>query len=242
MGKHMWVVVIAVLVIVFGLLALAVPSAKAGDDGPKVITPDSVAYGRTFGEWSAAWNQWADSIPTAEHPLFDNGPCSVGQSGPVWFLGGKFCALNTTCGTTGVRRFCTLPAGKALYFPVLDVENSTLESPALTQIADLRSNVESAIDAATNLFCEVDGAPIPHLKERFRVQSSAFGFTIPSDNFFTAVGEGPFKAGTYFPAVDDGVYVMLPPLSHGQHVIHFGGAFTIYNFTLDITYYFTVAK
>jgi len=233
---------IVIVAIVLGMAVLAAPSARAQSDGPKVITPDSVAYGRTFGEWSAAWNQWADSIPTAQHPLFDNGDCSVGQSGPVWFLGGKFCALNTTCGTTGVHRFCTLPAGKALFFPVLDVENSTLESPALSQIADLRSNVESAIDAATNLSCEVDGAAIPHLKERFRVQSSAFGFTLPSDNFFTAVGEGPFNAGTYFPAVDDGVYVMLAPLPHGQHVIHFGGAFTIYNFTLDVTYYLTVLK
>ena len=54
MRKHMWAVVIAVLVIVFGLLVLAVPSPTAGDDGSKVIPPDSVAYGRTYGEWSAA--------------------------------------------------------------------------------------------------------------------------------------------------------------------------------------------
>jgi len=242
MRKHMWAVGIAALVVVFGLLVLAVPSARAGDEGPKVIPPESVAYGRTYGEWSAAWNQWADSIPTAQHPLFDNGPCSVEQSGPVWFLGGKFCQVGGTCGTTGVRRFCTVPAGKALFFPVLDAENSTLETPTLTQIADLRLSTESAIDGTTGLFCEVDGAPIPHLKERFRVQSAAFGFTLPSDNFFTAVGEGPFSAGTYFPAVDDGVYVMLPPLPHGHHVIHFGGSFAGGVFTLDITYYLTVEK
>ena len=41
MRKHMWAVGIAALVVVFGLLVLAVPSARAGDEGPKVIPPES---------------------------------------------------------------------------------------------------------------------------------------------------------------------------------------------------------
>src|SRR5208337_1677970 len=95
---------ILVVAIVLGLAVLAVPSVMARDaDDPKVMDRDSVAYGRTYSEWSAAWQQWALSIPVANHPLFDNGDCSVGQSGPVWFLGGKFCALNNpNCGTTHV--------------------------------------------------------------------------------------------------------------------------------------------
>jgi hypothetical protein len=64
----------------------------------------------------------------------------------------------------------------------------------------------------------------------------------PAITSFTAIGEGTFAAGSYFPAVDDGVYVMLSPLPHGQHVVHFGGSFPNFAFTLDITYYITVAK
>jgi hypothetical protein len=229
---------------VLGLAMLSVPSVMAQSAGPKVIKPDSVVFGRTYGEWSAAWQQWALSIPVAHHPLFDNGDCSVGQSGPVWFLGGKFCALNNpNCGTVGVVRSCTVPAGKALYVPALNVEWSALElNDPKTQIADLRAAAAANMDDATNLTMEVDGAAIPHLKDRFRVQSTAFVFTIPDDNLFTAVGEGAFTGGAYFPGVDDGVYVMLAPLPAGPHKIHFHGYFPMYQFTLDVTYNLMVGK
>ena len=62
---------IAVIAIVLGLALLVVPSAMA----QFVVNPSSVAYGRTYGEWSSAWQQWALSIPVAHHPLFDNDDC-----------------------------------------------------------------------------------------------------------------------------------------------------------------------
>ncbi len=226
--------------IVLGLAVLAVPSAMA----QLVIPPSSVAYGRTYGEWSAAWQQWALSIPVVNHPLFDNGDCSVGQSGPVWFLGGKFCAINTPgCGTNHVVRSCSVPAGKALYIPVLNAEWSVLEmNDPKFQIADLRSNAAINMDGAANLSFQVDGVKIPNLKKDFRVQSTAFVFTLPDDNLFNAVGEGPYTGGSYFPGVDDGVYVMLAPLPVGPHRIHFHGSFPVWQFTLDITYNLNVTK
>ena len=81
---------VSVVAIVSGLtvLALAVqylPNVFAHDDDDdrervKIFDRDSVVYGRTYGDWNAAWQQWADSISTANHPLFDNGDCSLGQS------------------------------------------------------------------------------------------------------------------------------------------------------------------
>ncbi len=231
---------ILVIAIVLGLAVLAVPSAMA----QWVIPSTSVAYGRTYSEWSGAWQQWALSIPVVNHPLFDNGDCSVGQSGPVWFLGGKFCALNNpNCGTTHVVRSCSVPAGKALYIPVLNAEWSVLEmNDPKFQLADLRGLAASNIDGVTNLSFTIDGAKIPGLKKDFRIQSPAFVFTIPDDNLFNAVGEGPYPGGAYFPGVDDGVYVMLAPLPVGPHLIHFHGSMPAFNFTLDITYHVTVAK
>lgn len=234
---------ILVVAIVLVLAVLAVPSLVAQNPGPKVITPNSVAFGRTYSEWSAGWWQWALSIPASHHPLFDTADCSVGQSGPVWFLGGKFCANGASCDFTGVVRSCSLPAGKTLYIPVLNAENSALElNDPKAQIADIRASLAAAMDGASDFSFEIDGAAIPHLKDRFRVQSTATVFTIPDDNLFTAIGEGNFTGGAYFPVMDDGVYVMLSPLPAGPHQIHFHGAFPQFNFALDVTYNLTVAK
>ncbi len=231
---------IVVVAIVLGLAVLAVPSAVA----QFVIPPQSVAYGRTYSEWSAAWQQWAMSVPVVHHPLFDNGDCSVGQSGPVWFLGGKFCAIgNTNCGTSNVVRNCAVPAGTALHVAVVNGEWSVLEmNDPKAQIADLRSYAAAYIDGATNVSLELDGAKIPHLKSTFRVQSTVFSFTIPDDNLLNAVGEGPYPGGAYFPGLDDGVYVMLAPLRSGPHKIHLHAYVPAYTFTLDITYNLTVGK
>jgi hypothetical protein len=215
------------------------PAIQANGPGHfQVMDRDSVAYGRTYSEWSAAWWQWALSIPTKSHPLFDNGDISVGQSGPVWFLGGKFCATGGTCSYTGVVRYENVPANTALYVAILNAEDSVLEDPAHPEITDLRSVVGPFIDAAT-VSMQVDGQAIQDLKERFRVQSPAFVFTIPDDNLFTAIGEGTFKAGSYFPAIDDAVYVMLAPLPPGHHKIYLSGSSE--GFSLDVTYYLNVS-
>lgn len=229
--------------IIIGLLTVMAPGAVAQNDKTRVIKPDSLVYGRTYSEWSAAWEQWADSIPASQHPLFDNGDCSVGQSGPVWFLGGKFCALDSPgCGYNNVQRVCQVPGGKGLYVAVFNSEYSTLEVPSMMQIADLRAAAAGAIDGLTDVRFDIDGASVPDLKTKFRVQSPAFGFTLPDDNLFTAIGEGTFLSGQYFPGVDDGVYVMVPPLSPGQHQLHFHGYLPQWDFTLDVTYQINVTN
>jgi len=110
----------------------------------------------------------------------------------------------------------------------------------LTQIGELRAATAAGMDAATSLSMQVDGVSVPNIQARFRVQSPAFVFTLPADNFFTAVGEGPFAEGSYFPAADDGYYVMLAPLPLGHHTIHFHGASG--TFALDITYHIYVYR
>lgn len=235
--------------IVLGLagLGLAVrytPNIFADDDNRervKIFDRNSVVYGRTYGEWDAAWWQWADSIPTSKHPLFENGDCSVGQSGPVWFLGEKFVAKGDSADFTNVVRSCKVPAGKALYVAIYNAEDSVIEEAGFsqfTQIADLRAVAAAEMDPVTNLNMQVDGENIRDIKERFRMQSPAFGFTLPANNFWTAVGEGPFTEGTYFPSVDDGYYVMVAPLPVGHHTIHCHA--TKEPYLLDITYHIYV--
>jgi hypothetical protein len=245
--KRAYLIVIAAVVLGLGLAVLSVPSLLANDKDEntiKMFDRDSVVYGRTFGEWDAEWNQWSYSIPVAQHPLFDNGDCNVGQSGPVWFLGGKFCAVGATCSYTAVRN-CSVPSGKAIFFPIADFEDSALEEavnvhpsdPTYQQIGTLRS-VTSSVEGATDIFCQIDGRKVKNLAQKFSVQSTAFGFTIPDDNLLKAVYAPPnnFEAGSYFPAVDDGYYLMLAPMSPGMHTLHFGASW------LDVTYNLTIAK
>jgi len=252
--KRAYFIVVVAVVLGLGLAMLAIPSVMANNNnnqGPKVIDPDSVAYGRTYGEWSAAWWQWTFSIPVGGHPLFDNGDCSVGQSGPVWFLGGKFCPSGQVC-TGSATRSCSVPADKALFFPILNTEDSAPEEPnwgcgnmfpplLAGSIAEMRQCVAFFFDGINNLKAEVDGKSIHNLQKDFRVQSVEFEVTFPDDNVLTAIGEGPFTAGKYSPVVDEGVYLMLPPLSPGRHTLHFKGSFSN-GVTEDITYNLVVAK
>jgi hypothetical protein len=241
---------LAMCLAIVAVLLVVTPPVAAQGDGPKVIASDAVVYGKTYGQWSASWWQWALSFNApVGHPLFQTGAvdCSIGQAGPVWFLGGRFCANDdTSCGFKNVVRSCAVPANKALFIPIINAEDSKLEElDPNKQIVDLSQYVASNMDNAANLFLQIDGASIPHLKDRFRVQSVAFGYTMPENNVWKALyppGFAEFAAGTYYPAVDDGVYIMLSPLTPGPHVIRFGGAFPNFGFSFDVTYFLTVTK
>lgn len=207
-----------------------------------MLSPQSHPYGKTYAEWSAAHWQWTYSLPADAHPLTDTADVSAEQSGPVWFLGGTFAATEDLNGNlVGVAdRTVTVPAGKALFMPILDVESSTAEGNGTTE-AELRASANYFADHATGLSFTVDGRAFN--VQNFRVESPLFTFgPLPENNLLG------LAAGTTSPAVSDGYFVMLAPLSAGQHVIHFTGAFVFtaeedgfdFSFTLDITYRVTV--
>jgi hypothetical protein len=245
--------IVALASVVIALLAVpVVPVARA--DSP-VLSPDTSHFGKTYSEWSAAWWEWALSISVhsppfsshINHPLFDltGVQCGEGQNGPVWFLGGAFFVAGTPALSTIVRNECIVPANKALYFPILNTECSFLEGGAFgcpgTTVDELREDIKNIIDLVANLSADVDGVSIP-ITSNFRTVSGPFSFTLPKDNVLSEIGEGPFAAGTYFPSVDDGFYVMLAPLPKGVHQVHFHGEIPDFAFTLDVTYNLTVGR
>ena len=87
---------------------------------PGVAPPQSMPYGKSYSEWSMAWWLYADYLPLSVNPFGHGTDGTINQSGPVWFLGGTFTGDNTV-------REITVPAGKALFFPVMDAECSTIE-------------------------------------------------------------------------------------------------------------------
>jgi hypothetical protein len=216
----------------------ASPLARAGGSSgtPGVLPPHSHAYGKSYGEWSAKWWQWFMEHPIAGHPGVDSQDFDVssGQHGKVWFLGSPF-------GT--VERTVQIPTGKALFIGMLNAEASDLEGLGATE-AEQREIAEWLADHIVSVSCSVDGKPVRHI-ERFRVQSPQFSFTAPDPWIFSPAPSGE---GT---AVSDGYFVMVAPLSVGEHTIQFAGSFHFeagelgpdpVDFGLDVTYKINVGK
>jgi len=208
--------------------------------------------GMTYGELSAKWYQWAFSMPYTHHPLFDTSDCSTGQSGPVWFLGGRFCATYGSCNPQFVERSCTVPKSKSLFFPILNSDHSFIEDTAGSTEADLRSRAKADM-TGTTIQATVDGRPVQPIRvcsagtTCLSSQSPLVPFTLPAENMLGAIGEtvnGPSTTdlipdGASSMLVTDGHYVLLPPLPAGPHTIYFHGAFAN-GWALDVTYHVNV--
>ncbi|MBI1761070.1 MAG: hypothetical protein HYR56_06495 [Acidobacteria bacterium] len=244
--------------LVLGLLPATTAQAQFG--GNSVVIPPNVGgnhsfgptrpYGKTYGEWSAEQWKWAYSLPANQHPLTDTADCSAGQSGPVWFLGGTFAATggtgpNVVIGTA--NRSCTIPAGKALFFPLLDAECATLEGNGATE-TELRACAKSLVDRVTELQASVDGVSLYNL-QNYRVQSPLFSYgPLPPNNLLLAGGLADAVPGATSPAISDGYFLMLAPLPVRTHTLHFAGkaVFTQaqdgfdLTFILDINYQLTI--
>jgi len=201
--------------------------------------PEEMASGetRSFEKLSAEWQQWALSIPAPENPQLDTTGqnCVVGQRGPVWFLAGVF-------GGGPATRTCSIPEDKALYFPVINsVQINTPNvcgQTGVLSVRELRNAATLFIDGATNLSVTVDGIAIKRLR---RVRSKVFVVALPEKNIFVEpCAPLPVPAGIYSPAVDEGFYVLLKPLSLGPHALHFHAENPSQGFTLDVTYNLTV--
>jgi hypothetical protein len=213
-----------------GLALLVGTSAIQAHGG--VLPPNSKSFGKSYAQWSAAYWQWlfalpADSNPAIDSPAFD---VTAGQSGHVWFLTGPF-------GT--VERNVRIPAGTALYIALVNVESSSLEEPPFygATAEDQLAIATGFADYITDLTFTVDGKSINNIGD-FRVTSPQFSFTAPTPWIFGDIG----GTGT---SVGVGYFMMLAPLSVGQHTIHYTGAFKFSDapedyFGVDMTYHVTV--
>lgn len=206
---------------IFGLLLLA--ALTPAHAGPENV---GTTAGQNYGEWSAAWWQWAFSIPAAENPLEAQGAidCAVHQSGAVWFLAGA------TAGVTA-ERSCSVPEGKNLFFPVLNLVFVNLPGETFT-VEEKRDQLDRILNdtdpgpfadfglpgtRTCGLFATIDGLSVTRFVSQARTQSPAFPFD---------TGDGPagFPPGVFDPeAISDGFWIMLPSLTPGEHTVRFGG-------------------
>ena len=199
----------ALLAVTIALFS-AVP-AGADEKEVTIVPPGATYHGKTYGEWSAAFWQFALAQPVEGHLFLDTPEFdfSSGQSGDVWFVGAPDGPLTRTV---------TLPAGKALFLTLRDVETSSLEAPPFFGATEEEQRASSTwfADHIVDVYCEIDGVPVPNLWD-YRAASPQFEFTAPTPWIWGEVGG---KAT----AVSDGYFLMVE-LPKGRHTIHFGGTY-----------------
>lgn len=187
------------------LLSLFGLAAAAGSAKPSVVVdPSDRVAGLSQADWSRAWWQWAGSFSRFESPIADKSGarCRAGQSGTVWFLAGTY-------GTNRTIRTCTVPAGKYLFFPLINYVVLPTYSGSLT-CETARNSAKAMTDDVEALVLEVDGKRFMNLESHRQATSECFDMAARA-------------GGGVTPSAGNGYYVMLRPLSRGTHTLNFGG-------------------
>jgi hypothetical protein len=219
--------VFAILTVAIVGLSLPVEVEAGHNSNPRIIPNVALPHGTSYGEWGAEWWKWALSTTLADSPLLDETGenCRVGQSGSVFFLAGTFGGM--------AERDCVVTTGQSLFFPII---NGAFWSPEdCVDETSCRDIATMTIDLVDILEADIDGMPVENLTV-YRAESSAFELNIAPGTIFTDFG---FPPGVRFPTVADGYYLMLAPLSAGQHTIHFRGGISG-EFETEVTYHLNV--
>jgi hypothetical protein len=159
----------------------------------------------------------------AEGPFFDTTGenCGFGQTGEVWFL-------SFTLGGP-VFRECQIPAGQMIFVPIIGAIPWAPED--CPDLETCRSMATELMDSVETLEAEIDGVPLSDLAQ-YRAQQ-VFAIELAEGTIFTDFGYTP---GTKDPAVADGYYLMIAPLSRGYHEIHIRALIPPLEFESDVTY------
>ncbi len=225
------------------------------DPSPRdyVLDPAKVHFGGSYSDWSVLWWQWAQELPRANHPLFDQTGADAlqGQVEPVYFLGGLF-GLQYAAVTTTATRTVTIPSGVSLFFPIINTawDNSYCLPPGWVPLtaAQLAAVAYDQVNQVSDVLCEIDGAKIidsPDLSgaAQFRAVSGTFQVDLPADNIGVQLCGTPAVPLHIDPQVSDGIWMMLAPMPSGPHTIKFAGSLPVTGgalFRLEVTYNLTV--
>ncbi|MFD5315411.1 signal protein [Streptomyces sp. NPDC127098] len=159
-------------------------------------------------ELQERWWAWAASSPTERNPVADTDGrwCDVNQPSDVWFLAGTF--------GDRVERNCTVPAGRPLAFPLVNIVGAEPDCAAFMTDAE-----GSAVWDGTE-------------SEAIRLSGERVEFEGAPGNPLTA-SDGPRSA------VSCGLWVQLPPPDPGRHTLRIrgwaGGFSTAVDYTLTVT-------
>lgn len=225
------------LTLAFGLLYPSL--AEAGDE--TVVAPiDSTPEGQTYGRWATQWQEWVVGIPAAENPLTDatGQYCGQRQVDRVWFLAGTF-------GPGSAVRACSIPAHKALFFPLINSAYFAFLSdpPENRTVEYVRSQAKCTEPAQVSV--SIDGVRVANPQRFFTgpsgSESPIFNVQLPPGNLF-GLDEAAAPELLLSPSAEQGYYLFLYPLSPGKHTIRWVASGCTAGLFQDITYNLIVAK
>lgn len=208
---------------VWGLLLVATAGFASSE---RLLPPDASVAGHSQSDLSQMWWQWAGSFESDDSPVFDRSGanCGLKQSGRVWFLAGTY-------GSSRVRRTCTVPRGRYLFFPLINyiVMPCSADAPCEKRppCNDLVETAQDATDGPSLLILEIDGKRYSGLEQHRQATAGCFDPAALTPS-----------AGAAFPSASNGYYALLAPLPPGAHVINFGGILP--SLSQAVTYQLTV--
>lgn len=223
--------------------SLSASSADTPRDLPLIAPINSLPGGQTYGRWAVEWQQWVVSNAANTNPLLDQtgANCGERQVGKVWFLAGA-------PGIQPVSRNCTIPAGKALFFPLINnAYFAFLNDPPETQTEAFVRSASACTNVDISIW--VDGIKVPRPTRFFTGPggslSPLFNAQLPPNNIFGAQAADPQAAGyaqdlALVPSAEQGYYLFVYPLSKGRHTLRWIAHGCTPSGMQDITYHLTV--
>jgi hypothetical protein len=201
--------------------------AKISYGNLEYFSPESTPYGKSYSGWTAKWWQWVLSIPKSENPLIDDtGENSAkNQSGPVWFLAGTLKGP--------AERTCTIPADRAILFPVINVEASVAEGDGTTE-EELAARVKFEMDQITDIRAMISGTNVNELKQ-YRIQSPLFDVTLPVNNVLGLSAQTTEM-------MSEGFWLFLKPLEPGKYDLNSFGSCLAGRIMIGVSYHLTIEK
>lgn len=176
-----------------------------------MVKPGETVSGKRLDEYANTWWQWTYTMPKEVNPVRDNTGkyCHVGQRGDVWFLAGGY-------GTSKIKRKCEIPAGKHIFFPVINMAYWP-RYEGTTTCERVKKSAALNNDKLLSIEVELDSIKAQHPSN----------IRIASKDCFDLLGLVPkeYNAPYVYPAATDGYWVMLKPLSEGTHVLRFNAMY-----------------
>ena len=204
----------------------------------KVFPPTAHPYGKSYPEWTQVWLEKFNTFDCETVPWINPENVLFHTAGPVFMLAG--------IAEVGGSASITVPHGKALLFPLVNVwlnypcpESWGWEPPAGVPIgAWLTNEVGSALTnvEVPSLSVTIDGDEVGNLGS-YKFVSDPFDCAVNPDLVNCA---DPCATGDPQPTVMGGYYVMLKPLSKGQHTVHYHMEAPNWGAVQDATYNITV--